>query len=273
MIIQNSGHCTICMGEASFSSQKEWLRDHYICEKCKSIPRQRAIVQVLGYFRPDWRSMEMHESSPSMLFFAQQCKVYCYSFFYEDVPLGSYKDGNRCENLEALTFPDESFDLFITQDVLEHVFHPDRALAEIMRVLRPGGAHVFTAPKHKHLLKSYRRAALVNGQVEHIYEPNYHGNPIGDGRSLVTWDYGADFDDLIQGWSGYCTSNFIIRDRSLGIDGEYLDVFVTQKNDANRRVQPDLTVTEKTEAPAELKPQRANGSALWRNIWARVAGS
>ena len=31
-----------------------------------------------------------------------------------------------------------------TQDVLEHVFQPDRALAEIMRVLRPGGVHVFS---------------------------------------------------------------------------------------------------------------------------------
>jgi hypothetical protein len=246
MIIQNAGYCAICMEEATFSSQEEWLRDNYFCEKCKSIPRQRAIVHVLSYFRPDWRLMQMHESSPTVPFFAQQCTAYSNSFFYEDAPVGTYKDGNRCENLEALTFPDESFDLFITQDVLEHVFHPDRALAEIMRVLRPGGAHVFTAPKNKHLLKSYRRAAFVNGRVEHIHEPNYHGNPIGDGRSLVTWDYGADFDDLIQEWSGYCTSNFIIRDRSLGIDAECLDVFVTQKSDANRRVQPGLAAAEES---------------------------
>src|SRR6516165_8653414 len=113
----------------------------------------------------------MHERSPSMLFFAQQCKVYSYSFFYEDTPLGSYKDGNRCENLEALTFSDGSFDIFITQDVLEHVFHPDKALAEITRVLRPGGIHIFTAPKHKHLLKSYPRATLSDGTVEHLHEP------------------------------------------------------------------------------------------------------
>jgi hypothetical protein len=49
----------------------------------------------------------------------------------------------------------------------------------------------------------------------------------------VTWDYGADFEERIQGWSGYCTSTFNIRDRGIGIDGEFLDVFVTRKDVAN----------------------------------------
>ena len=47
--------------------------------------------------------------------------------------------GVRCENLEELTFPDESIDLHISQDVMEHVFQPKRAFAEIARTLRPGG--------------------------------------------------------------------------------------------------------------------------------------
>jgi SAM-dependent methyltransferase len=232
-ILENIGYCPICMGEARFVADQDWLRDHYVCEQCKSIPRQRALVEVLNIFRPNWRSLRIHESSPIMRVFFDQCHNYSYSFFYEDVPVGCYKDGNRCENLETLTFSDGSFDIFITQDVLEHVFQPDKALAEITRVLRPGGIHIFTAPKNKHLLKSYRRANILDGAVEHLHEPIYHGNPIGDGRSLVTWDYGADFDDLIQQWSGCNTCNFIIRDRSRGIDGEYLDVFVTLKEPAH----------------------------------------
>jgi SAM-dependent methyltransferase len=231
----NAGYCCICRADTQFVAKGEWLRDEYICEKCGTIPRQRALVETLNQFRPDWHSCAIHESSPSMLFFSQQCSLYTYSFFFDDVPAGScHADGHRCENLEALTFPDETFDIVITQDVLEHVFNPDRALFEIMRVLRNGGLHIFTAPKHKGLLKSVRRARLNNGQVEHLLEPNYHGSPIGDGRSLVTWDYGADFDDLIQQWSGYNTCNFVIRDRRRGIDGEFLDVFVTTKEPLNR---------------------------------------
>ena len=223
------------MNDTRFVAKNEWLRDHYFCESCHSIPRQRALVEVLSYFRPHWRLLEVHESSPSVRFFAEQARKYSCSFFYEDVPRGTLGAGGiQCQDLENLTFANGMFDIFITQDVLEHVFNPDKALREIMRVLRTDGIHIFTAPKHKHLLKSYPRAKMIDGSIEHLYEPNYHGNPIGDGRSLVTWDYGSDFDDLIATWSGYCTSNFIIRNRAHGIDGEYLDVFVTCKEPVNR---------------------------------------
>jgi hypothetical protein len=48
----------------------------------------------------------------------------------------AYREVNRrmasgSEDLEALTFPDESFDLVITQDVFEHVLRPAKAFAEI----------------------------------------------------------------------------------------------------------------------------------------------
>lgn len=46
---------------------------------------------------------------------------------------------------EALPFADGSFDLVICWDVLEHVQNPDRLLAEIARVLGPGGRALITA--------------------------------------------------------------------------------------------------------------------------------
>ena len=192
------------------------------------------MVEVLNMVAPKWRKMTIHESSPCIWYFARQCRGYTASFFYDDIPLGSYKNNFRNENIEKLTFGDNTFDIFLTQDVLEHVFDPAKALAEIMRVLKLGGMHVFTAPKHKHFPKSQRRAELTDGRVIHLLEPVYHGNPISDEGSLVTWDYGLDFDDLIQEWSGYNTSNIILRDRRRGIDAEYLDVFVTIKDPRNR---------------------------------------
>ena len=230
----NIGYCSVCASQSTFIVKGEWLRDQYVCAKCGSIPRQRALTKLLRDIRPNWKSETLHESSPTLRLYAEQCRGYSYSFFFDDVALGSFRDGHRCENLEALTFSDGSFDIFITQDVLEHVFHPDRALAEIMRVVREGGIHIFTAPKHKTLLKSRPRVQEVDGRTEYLLPPEYHANPISGLGSLVTWDYGADFDDLIQQWSGYNTCNFIIRDRRLGIDGEFLDVFVTTKHRINR---------------------------------------
>jgi SAM-dependent methyltransferase len=183
--------------------------------------------------QPRWRELRIHESSPTLTFFAEQCPRYSCSYNFEDTTPGEWKHGKRCENLELLTFADATFDLFVTQDVLEHVVRPDRALAEITRVLKPGGAHVFTTPKHKDLVQSRPRVHAEGTDVRYILEPVFHGSPIGDGRSLVTWDYGADFESLAYGWSGYLMSSYVLRDRRFGIDGEFLEVFVTVKEPVN----------------------------------------
>jgi len=233
MLLDHHGYCPICEAPARFIAEQAWLRDHYLCTACGSIPRQRALVHLLNLLRPSWKMVDIHESSPSLWFFRDHCPHYSFSYFFEDIAPGACQNGVRCENLEQLTFPDQAFDLFITQDVLEHVFAPDRALAEISRVLRPGGMHIFTAPKHKDLLQSRQRAYFENGQVIHLLEASYHGNPISTKGSLVTWDYGADFIELAERWSGYQTSVYILHDRRMGIDGEFMDVFVTVKDQAN----------------------------------------
>jgi SAM-dependent methyltransferase len=176
-----------------------------------------------------WEHRTIHESSPSNNFISRHCSDYSSSQYFENVPAGSSLNGVRCEDLERLSFEDSVFDLFITQDVFEHVFNPDLASKEIARVLKPGGFHVFTAPKHRGLGESFPRAKKVSGEIVHLAEENYHGNPVGDGRSLVTWDYGDNFERLYQAWSNCSMSTYIVRDRSLGLDGEYLEVFVSEK--------------------------------------------
>jgi SAM-dependent methyltransferase len=225
----NPGWCACCRSDSEFVERGDWLREQYVCRNCGSIPRFRAVNLTLDTYFPTWERVALHESSPSNDFVRRYCQGYSCSYFFEGVPPGAEHHGVRCENIEALTFPDDTFDLFVTQDVLEHVFQPDLATREIMRVIKPGGAHVFTAPKHKGLRSTRQRARLDNGAVVHLLEEQYHGNPIGDGRALVTWDYGDDFELHLWAWCGYPTVTYIVRDRSLGIDGEYLEVFVTRK--------------------------------------------
>jgi SAM-dependent methyltransferase len=46
----------------------------------------------------------------------------------------------------TMPFPDASFDVSLCNQVLEHVFEPTAFLAEIRRVLRPGGQLLLTVP-------------------------------------------------------------------------------------------------------------------------------
>lgn len=117
------------------------------------------------------------------------------SEFLPDEPLGSIKDGIRCEDLSRLTFSDEQFDLVMSFDVLEHVPDYHSALREISRVLKPGGTLLMTAPiTLKSYISTVRARIIDDGTLVHICPPEYHGNPLGP-PSLCFTSFGFDLID------------------------------------------------------------------------------
>lgn len=68
---------------------------------------------------------------------------------YEPTAGGSYGSGTRADlwgDSLNLPFDDGSFDTVLSTQVIEHVVDPKRAVAEIHRVLRPGGVLILSAP-------------------------------------------------------------------------------------------------------------------------------
>ncbi len=77
---------------------------------------------------------------------------------------------------------------------MEHVRHPWIAFADIHRVLKPGGYHVFSIPLQLPMRdKTHFRVDVSGDEDIHIEEPHYHGNGVG-GKSLVYTDFGADIE-------------------------------------------------------------------------------
>jgi SAM-dependent methyltransferase len=233
-VLTSSGRCPACAANVTFVAHDSWLRDHFLCSNCGSIPRERALMAVVEMYFPQWRGLTVHESSPvdrgASKRLRQECAHYIPSQYFPDRPPGSMVRKVRCENLEALTFADASIDLHITQDVLEHVFHPSQVFREIARTLKPGGAHIFTVPIGNRQAPSKLRASIdAEGVISHLEAPVYHGNPISEEGSLVTVDWGYDICSRIFEACGLYTHLIYIDDLSRGIRAELIEVLVTIK--------------------------------------------
>ena len=187
-------------------------------------------------YYPNYRHLVIHESSPAQrgasVKLKTQCEHYNASYFYSNIAPGEShpKQGYRCENLENLTFSDESFDLFITQDVMEHIFDPAKAFKEIARVLKPGGAHIFTVPIiNKEKQTECWASRDENGETIYHHEAEYHGNPIDNKGSLVTMLWGYDIAEFIQKEAYTPTTIVMIDNLDMGIRAEYIEVLVSRK--------------------------------------------
>ena len=226
------GYCSICMKHTLFVSFDPWLRDNYRCIRCLSIPRQRALIMALNKFYPHWRLATIHESSPSgaaSFMLKAQCSMYSSSQYFPEITPGSYLNGIRCENLEAMSISNDSVDIFITQDVLEHVFNPPKAFQEIQRVLKPEGMHIFTVPVRFEKKSTECRVRLDNDTLIYVKSAEYHKNPVDNNGSLVTFDYGRDISFLIDECSNLKTAIYFHESRHYGLEGNFLEVYISRK--------------------------------------------
>lgn len=68
-------------------------------------------------------------------------------------------------DIEAIAHEDASFDTVISCETIEHVPHPQKALRELSRILRPGGRLFLTTPNYMGLLGLYRIYLGLSGRT------------------------------------------------------------------------------------------------------------
>lgn len=212
------GFCSICGHRGRFLSEPGYSLREAKCAACFSKKRSRDLAMILlklltkkgtsfqsgslsrssEYFLDGalhlFSDLHIFEAQSSGPVHKRLCNIpgYVASEYLEGVSSGSLSpDGVRCEDLEALSFADNSFDLVITQDVLEHVADPLLAFSEINRVLKEDGLHVFTLPIVESSSTTVR--ALKKGaEIEFFYPAVYHRDALRPEGSLVFTDFGAD---------------------------------------------------------------------------------
>jgi SAM-dependent methyltransferase len=102
------------------------------------------------------------------------------------------------EDVTRLTLADGSRDLVLSFDVLEHVPDYRAALREFHRVLADGGMLVLTVPFDTGRDETLVRARLRDGAVEHLVEPEYHGDPASDSGCLAFYTFGWSLLDEVR---------------------------------------------------------------------------
>jgi len=189
-------------------SEQGWIpnwRERLSCPSCQLNNRQRAMIHVIKQVLAEQAGGQlyaMEQVTPLFQWLADHLSdVDCIGSEYlgEDVKGGTLVDGiipnMRHENIEALSFADNAFDLIVSNDVLEHVNDPQLAIKEMQRVLKPGGQVLMSVPFYVERSHSERRASFENGVLKHILPEQYHGNPLSEQGSLVFHDYGWDLLD------------------------------------------------------------------------------
>ena len=211
----------ICCGSRSYFDSFEPIdslckRNSFICKKCGSISRNRHVAKVILELYPIDSALKSlrHFSLKTTITILNTCaslsihdslnsaKNYQVSEFIDGVKPGEVHQGVTCQDLNNLTYDDNSFDLIITEDVMEHVSDPRKAFKEIGRVLKPNGYHVATIPVFWDQPRSLTRAVFLDGTLRHLMPPIHHGDPYRPEGSLVFIDFGADIVDEYCSYTG-----------------------------------------------------------------------
>ncbi len=207
------GYCRVCEREVDFlidrqcgavDVQDTWLpnwRERMVCPCCGLNNRQRMMA-----FTARNEVRRYRDRRPSVYLMEQVTPIYHWmttsvpqahyigsEYLGGNVKPGNIISGIRHEDVEQLSFSDGSFNLIISNDVLEHVVNPQKALKEAFRILQPRGSLLMTVPFHLDRDRSEQRVQVVDGKLHHILPPVYHGNPVSDEGSLVFTDFGWSF--------------------------------------------------------------------------------
>lgn len=202
------GLCAVCGEHGKFVREKYAIRETFFCPNCRASLRHRCQAEAILEWHGDsacgsiadlvthgsFRELDIYEPGlvgPFRRLFST-LPSYHVSYFWGDCAIGEERAGIRNEDLMNLTYRDNRFDLIITSDIMEHVRRPYEAFREISRVLKPGGAHIFSIPVLDPLPKKTVYRVDTSGDEDILLlPPRYHIAGTGE-KSLVYTEFGED---------------------------------------------------------------------------------
>ncbi len=229
------GYCSVCKKEVDLEvdymfaeliegekTREPIWRERLVCEKCHLNNRMRFLVaKIIDEYKPGMKIYINENITNAYKVLKSFIPDLVGSEYLDgDLVSGQVVDGILHEDAMNLSFSNETFDMVISQDVFEHVADYEKGFQEMFRVLKRGGRAIFTVPFDTLESVINQRACMVDGKIEHLEEPMYHGNPLSEEGSLVfqifSWDL---FDQLKKsGFSdAYAYTYYSVEKGNLGL--------------------------------------------------------
>ncbi len=136
----NTYHCTVC--EGSFKRFIQLKNGELLCARCGSLPRDRRLYDLLK--KENLLQGKLLDFSPSRALYRKFKKSPHLEYFSSDFSNEFISDYQF--DITAIKQPDNFFDLIICYHILEHITGDQKAMAELFRVLKPGGAMLLQTP-------------------------------------------------------------------------------------------------------------------------------
>lgn len=164
--------CPICGFHGLFTAVGRPVRWNARCPACDSRERHRLVhlyYEKAGIYAD--KSLKILHFAPET-FMIERMKDH--PGYIASDPKMSYV-AHR-EDIRAISYPDDSFDLVICHHVLEHIDDDRKAMAEMRRVLKPGGRAILSVPLNWARDESFEDAAFQSkaeraaafGAIDHI---------------------------------------------------------------------------------------------------------
>lgn len=210
------GHCIVCDQDTDLSCDYSYChaddagnrfvnwRERLVCPSCQLNNRMRAAIHLFGDLCSPAQDDILYlteQTTPLFGWFKGHYKnVIGSEHLGSSLPLGGIDSRSiRNEDITRLTLHAESVHYILSFDVLEHVPDYQAGLRELFRVLKPGGWLFFSVPFASNQDAHVVRARIkVNGEIEHLIEPEYHGDPLSDAGCLCFYHFGWDLLDELR---------------------------------------------------------------------------
>ena len=195
------GKCNICRFPTLFLCRDiKAARNNMYCMFCLSYSRKRHVAKILVELFNIKNIKELSNDSvvilnadteDSFTKVLRNCNTYYCSSLIPKIKTGTEISKRVfCQDLQKLTFPDEMFDVVITEDVFEHIREDEKGFKEVHRVLKKGGHHIFTIPFNFDMPTEIRVDTTSEDDV-FILPPQFHGDKIRE--NILTYrNYGLD---------------------------------------------------------------------------------